>query len=126
MRLYQITSSYFCAGIVVNDAGYCVGAAPIVHYMKGKSGNWIASYIKKKGWNVVKVESGKEQPRREPKKKKPHPWTTTQFELDPVPREAWDVYVDCQENMTEEARPTILSGGLSESIWQKMKNLGRW
>ena len=60
--LYQITSPYFCAGIIVTN-GWCTQAAPIVHYMKGKSSTWIASYIQKKGWKVICVTSDKPKAR---------------------------------------------------------------
>ena len=46
----QISSSYFCAGIIIRDS-ICVIAAPIVKWMVGKKRNYLRKYCLKKGWN---------------------------------------------------------------------------
>lgn len=31
MMLYQITSKYFCAGLITSQTGYCIKCAPILY-----------------------------------------------------------------------------------------------
>lgn len=54
--VYQITSSYFCAGLVTYD-DKVVEAAPIIGYMR--SANWdinhVKSYVAKKNWKWEKI-----------------------------------------------------------------------
>ena len=51
--LVQITSSYFCAGIILEDE-VCIRAAPIVKYMKGWDKVKIRNYCKYKNW-IAKI-----------------------------------------------------------------------
>lgn len=52
--LVQITSSYFCAGIVLED-DVCTEAAPILKYMRGWGRLRIRDYCRSKGWKAVIV-----------------------------------------------------------------------
>lgn len=52
--LVQITTPYFCAGVVARD-GIVREAAPIVRYMKGWDGIRVADYCRSKGWSWVVV-----------------------------------------------------------------------
>lgn len=54
--LVQITSAYFCAGIVARE-GRVIVAAPILHYMKGWDGQQVKSYCQKKGWTWTRLTS---------------------------------------------------------------------
>lgn len=56
--LAQITSSYFCVGIVpVNDR--VTEAAPIVWWMVGKTRDQVRAHCVAKGWTVLVVEDRK-------------------------------------------------------------------
>ena len=52
MRLYQVTASYFCAGIEVDDSGIIMHSAPILAWSRGKTFHWFSQYCVKKGWSV--------------------------------------------------------------------------
>jgi len=52
--LIQLTSPYFCAGVVVKD-GVVTEAAPIVKWMKCKELSEVQTYCKAKKWKVVVV-----------------------------------------------------------------------
>jgi hypothetical protein len=59
--LARITSKYFVAGIVLDDAlDQVIDASPIVGYMK--KGKWsrgvVRAYCKAKGWEIKLVKSG--------------------------------------------------------------------
>lgn len=47
----QVESSYFCAGLEVEN-GTVVSAAPIIHYMLDWSVEKVKAYATKKGWVV--------------------------------------------------------------------------
>ena len=53
--LVQITSSYFCAGIILEN-GICIEAAPIVKYMKGWDRPKIRDYCKYKKWSAKIID----------------------------------------------------------------------
>ena len=46
--LLSIESKYFYCGIILDDNGICLKAAPIVHYMIGWNLKKIYNYCKKK------------------------------------------------------------------------------
>ena len=46
----RIDSGYFCAGVVLDDAGRVVRFAPILHYMRGWSEARVRAYAQHKGW----------------------------------------------------------------------------
>ena len=48
--LIRIESSYFVAGIVIDQNGQVVKAAPIVKYMVGWNTEKVETYCKKRGW----------------------------------------------------------------------------
>jgi hypothetical protein len=49
-RLIQITSNYFCAGIVALN-GRVIVTAPILKYMKGWDGMQVRNYCSHRGWS---------------------------------------------------------------------------
>ena len=49
--LIQITSPYYCAGLVVVE-GYITEAAPILHWTVGRQINYVTAYFQKKGFEV--------------------------------------------------------------------------
>jgi len=54
MQLVQITSRWFCAGVVL-DADVVIEAAPIIKYMKGWSRERVVAYCKQRGFKIVEV-----------------------------------------------------------------------
>lgn len=55
-EIVSIESPYFCAGVVLFNKK-AVYTAPILHYMKGWTLQYILKYCKKKGWRWEKVEA---------------------------------------------------------------------
>jgi len=55
MALYQVTSDYFCAGLVTEN-NIVIKAAPIIAWMVGKILNNILPYIEKKQWKIMKIQ----------------------------------------------------------------------
>jgi hypothetical protein len=55
--LLQITSNYFCAGVVVQD-GAVTRAAPILKYMRGWTIKRVRTYCKIKDWDCQPVSQG--------------------------------------------------------------------
>jgi hypothetical protein len=49
--LIRISSSYFVAGIILEDK-VVVKCAPILRYMRGWSGSDVINYCNKKGWHI--------------------------------------------------------------------------
>lgn len=49
-KLYQIETTYFTAGLVINGQGLVIDAAPIIKYMMGWSEKRAMDYIREKGW----------------------------------------------------------------------------
>lgn len=49
--LYQITSSYYCAGLVVRN-GYVAEAAPILKWAIGKTSKYVFRYFASKNYDV--------------------------------------------------------------------------
>jgi hypothetical protein len=54
MILYQATTSYFCAGFLV-DKFTIIEAAPIIKWAEGKNLDYFCSWIYKKGGVVKRV-----------------------------------------------------------------------
>ena len=50
-QLYQITSSYFCAGIITKNK-IIIKAAPIIKWTVGKSISEIIIHCTKKDWKI--------------------------------------------------------------------------
>lgn len=50
--LVQVTAPHFCAGIVINERGMCVEAAPILRWCIGKRTGFLQDYVKRKGWKA--------------------------------------------------------------------------
>lgn len=48
----QIDSGYFCAGVVVDDLGRVIRAAPIVKYMRGWTLKQVEDYCREKRWTL--------------------------------------------------------------------------
>ncbi len=48
--MIRIDSGYFIAGVIFNNQGVVVRAAPIVKYMKGWSKDSVIAYATRKGW----------------------------------------------------------------------------
>lgn len=52
-KLLRVSAPHFVAGaiFVKGEVGWkCVNAAPIIHWMVGKSPEYLHRYIKRKGW----------------------------------------------------------------------------
>lgn len=57
-RLFQITSRYYCAGLVFDvETRLCVEAAPIVKWLVGADFEYVKAYCKRTGFKFRKVES---------------------------------------------------------------------
>jgi len=56
----QITSHYFCAGIIIIE-GMCREAAPIIKWMVGKEYSYLRNYCFRKNWrfHIVSKDKGK-------------------------------------------------------------------
>jgi hypothetical protein len=52
LEVYQVTSPYFCAGIVVANGVFIKEAAPILAWSIGKHINWFKDYCEKKRWQM--------------------------------------------------------------------------
>lgn len=52
--LYQVTTSYMCAGLVVAQ-GRVVDAAPILGWTRGKAPEVVYAWISKKQGSMVRV-----------------------------------------------------------------------
>jgi hypothetical protein len=53
MRLFQIESSYFVAGLEYDEqTDRVTRAAPIIHYITGWSSKRLLEYVLKKGWII--------------------------------------------------------------------------
>jgi hypothetical protein len=57
MTLMQITSGYFCAGLLVDGKGRVARAAPILGWTIGKDWLDVARYAQKKRWAMTKVSA---------------------------------------------------------------------
>lgn len=53
--MIRLTSHYFCAGLILSN-GYVSAAAPILHYMKGRSEMWVLEYATRKGWTYERLD----------------------------------------------------------------------
>jgi hypothetical protein len=53
--LIQITSNYFCAGLILDDF-VCTESAPILRYMRGWCLAKIKAYSQSKGWKLGIIE----------------------------------------------------------------------
>ena len=54
-QLYQVTSPYFCAGLVTKG-GQIVMAAPILRWAIGRTIGYMQNYCQRKGWQIVEVK----------------------------------------------------------------------
>ena len=52
--LYQVTTSYFCAGFETEE-GAVINAAPIIYWMIGKNLEEVCKWISKKKGSIVLV-----------------------------------------------------------------------
>jgi hypothetical protein len=59
IALLQITSNYFCAGLV-STHGRITLAAPIIKYMKGWPFRKVSGYCDKKHWQLNRVSQWEE------------------------------------------------------------------
>lgn len=55
MILLRITAPHFCAGIVLDDAGHVIRAAPILAWIRGRKIDAITAYAKRKGWLIEQI-----------------------------------------------------------------------
>lgn len=53
-QMWRIKAPHFVCGIVFDEEGRVVEAAPIVRYMRTWSAERILSYCDRKGWEVEK------------------------------------------------------------------------
>jgi hypothetical protein len=54
--LYQVTSSYYCAGIITTNSGFVIKAAPILKWTIGKSIKYLQQYFTTKGFTIQALE----------------------------------------------------------------------
>ena len=59
MKLYQVTTRYFVAGVIV-DQGKVIRAAPILGWAIGKPTRQLAEWVKRKWGTVVLVSEVEE------------------------------------------------------------------
>ncbi len=55
-ELWQITSPYFCAGLVANETGEILDAAPIIGYMKTWRLQHVKQYCDRKKWKLYYIQ----------------------------------------------------------------------
>lgn len=55
MKCYQITSNYFCAGLIFNDARTVIKAAPILRFSVGMKYVDFCFHCMQKRWKMVEV-----------------------------------------------------------------------
>lgn len=56
IECWQVTSAYFCAGLVFN--GYiCSDAAPILKLAKGKNKDYLRNYFGRKNWRILEIDT---------------------------------------------------------------------
>ena len=53
--LYQITSSYFVAGLIVKD-DKVIKSAPIIKWMIGRNLKYIETYCLSKHWKLTEIK----------------------------------------------------------------------
>lgn len=63
MTTYQILAPHFVAGLVVDHCGV-TSSAPILNWAVGKDWETVLAYFERKGWEVVPVIPGEDQPCR--------------------------------------------------------------
>jgi len=56
-KLMRITSSYFCAGVILNSKEIIIETAPILKWSKGRDLWWFEKYCKKKKWGMEIITS---------------------------------------------------------------------
>ena len=61
---YRIDAPRFVAGFSVND-GVVESAAPILAWMKGRPGDQMVGYCKRRGWIVERVDGPKRRATQE-------------------------------------------------------------
>ncbi len=54
--LLQVTAPHYCAGIILDEDQYVVGAAPILSWTIGWKARKLIGYFKSKGFKVQIVE----------------------------------------------------------------------
>lgn len=54
MKLYQIISNYFVAGIIVNNDNI-IEAAPIIYYSKKMGLKKFINYCSQKEWQILEI-----------------------------------------------------------------------
>lgn len=52
MKVLQLTTKAYAAGVIINQAGVCVEAAPILKWMVGKGEKWIRHHCTKHQINI--------------------------------------------------------------------------
>ena len=53
-KLWQVTSSFFCAGLVFR-AGICTEAAPILSWTMGCSEKFLRGRFAARGWRIAVI-----------------------------------------------------------------------
>lgn len=51
-HLMRVVAPHFVAGLVLDDSGKCIEAAPILAASIGKSEAQLRSYFERRGWQV--------------------------------------------------------------------------
>lgn len=56
--LVSVDAPHFNAGLVIDECGMCVHAAPILKWCIGKRTDFLRGYFKRKGWKATVVREG--------------------------------------------------------------------
>jgi len=55
--LVAVDAPHFYAGIIINERGMCIHAAPILKWCIGKRTDFLRGYFKRKGWKAIVVSN---------------------------------------------------------------------
>lgn len=56
-KLWQVTSTYFCAGVYETYDGIISDAAPILKWIVNKRMFWFKEYSKSKNWSLKEIKN---------------------------------------------------------------------
>lgn len=50
--LFRVTAPHYCAGLILDENGKCIQAAPILGWTRGKTADFLLPYFERKGFTV--------------------------------------------------------------------------